>query len=107
MRDYEREGIQPETALEALREMYANPDLTKFVQNFIGPNPPTRKEDMLAVLVRLLEGEGLGRTWAMMPLIHAAIERIAGAIAPRVVLKFFGEYVPHEVGCDRRGGTRQ
>jgi hypothetical protein len=63
MRDYQREGIQPETALEALRETYTNPDLTRFVSSFIGPNPPKRKEDMLAVLAGLLEGDHLRLAW--------------------------------------------
>ena len=63
MRHFQREGVQPESALVALRESYTNPDLTQFVRSFIGPYPPTRKEDMLAVLVPLVEGEGLVRTW--------------------------------------------
>jgi hypothetical protein len=55
MRDFKREGVQPETADEALRETYRNDELSKLVSSFAGMKPPpTRKDDMLAALVRLL-----------------------------------------------------
>lgn len=64
MRDFQREGVQPETAHEALRESYRNEDLSKMLGCFIGVKPPpTRKDDMLAALLQLLEGDGLRLIW--------------------------------------------
>lgn len=67
MRDYEREDVQPETASEALRETYRNDELSKLVSNFVGAKPPpTRKDDMLAALTRVIEGEQLQVVWARL-----------------------------------------
>jgi hypothetical protein len=64
MRDYQRDGLQPETVSEALRESYRNDDLAKLVSGLVGTKPPpTRKEDMLAALGRLLEGAQLHLAW--------------------------------------------
>ncbi len=64
MRDYQREGVQPATALEALRDSYNNTDLTQLARHCVGPKPPTRKDHLLAILMQLLEGENLKSTWA-------------------------------------------
>lgn len=66
--------MQPETAYEALRESYRNDDLTKLVSNFVGAKPPpTRKEDMLAALMRLIEGEQLQLTWGQLTSMEKAM----------------------------------
>jgi hypothetical protein len=44
MRSYQREGTQPETALEALRESYANSGLAKLVSSFVGTKPPVPED---------------------------------------------------------------
>lgn len=64
MRDFKREGVQPGTADEALRETYRNEDLSRLIGSLVGLKPPpTRKDDMLAALVRLVEGDQLLLTW--------------------------------------------
>lgn len=56
--------MQPQTALEALRESYRNEELTKLVNQFVGVKPPpTRKEELLALLVRTVEGDEFELTW--------------------------------------------
>ncbi|HEX4797501.1 MAG TPA: hypothetical protein VH370_27150 [Humisphaera sp.] len=67
MRYYEHEGVQPETAHEAVRESYNGEELAKLVRTFVGAKPPpTRKEEMAAALARLLERDQLQRIWAKL-----------------------------------------
>lgn len=74
MRSYEREGTQPETAYEALRESYANSDLTMLVSGLVGVKPPpTRKDDMLVALMRFVERDQLPLTWAKLTALEQEV----------------------------------
>jgi hypothetical protein len=64
MRDYEHEGVQPETALEAIQETYDANRLTTLFKAYIGTKPPpTRKAELAIALAKLVEGDQLRLTW--------------------------------------------
>jgi len=64
MRYYEHEGVQPETALEAIQETYNSTELAKLFKTYIGTKPPpTRKGDLAMALAKLVEGDQLRVTW--------------------------------------------
>ena len=59
MRYYTSEKIQPKTAMESLCEQYGTEDLSKLVRHCCPGKRPTRKNEMLDVLVQMLQEDNL------------------------------------------------
>jgi hypothetical protein len=57
MRLFKREGVEPTTAEEAIRESYRSPELQQLFVSLIGGKAPTRKEEITAALLKLLDGD--------------------------------------------------
>src|SRR6185437_7323503 len=76
--NYLREDdVQWPTALAALNS-YDNRRLTQLSRAFVGKKPPTRKDDMVAGLMRLLDPDHLPELWKMLtPLEQSAAAETA------------------------------
>jgi hypothetical protein len=59
MRLFKREGVQPLTANEAIKETYRGPELQQLFVSLIGGKPPSRRDDAAAALLKLLDHDRL------------------------------------------------